>query len=209
MKNLLIVDDHSIVRLGVANVIKNSFPKVTIEHATNIPDAIEKFNSTNFQLAIIDIKLPGGSTLDLVKQFSKKNSSCKILMFSGLNEAQYGERYIKLNVNGFLSKHKPADEIITAIEKVLEGHIYMSDELKSKVESKKLRKYKNPVEKLSTRELEVLYFILDGYGNLEIADKLKLKNSTVSTYKKRLMEKFDVANVLDLVDKYKFFTKEI
>lgn len=209
MKNLLIVDDHSIVRLGVANVIKNSFPKVTIEHATNIPDAIEKFNSTNFQLAIIDIKLPGGSTLDLVKQFSKKNSSCKILMFSGLNEAQYGERYIKLNVNGFLSKHKPADEIITAIEKVLEGHIYMSDELKSKVESKKLRKYKNPVEKLSTRELEVLSFILDGYGNLEIANKLKLKNSTVSTYKKRLMEKFDVANVLDLVDKYKFFTKEI
>lgn len=209
MKNLLIVDDHSIVRLGVANVIKNSFPKVTIEHANNIPDAIEKFNSTNFQLAIIDIKLPGGSTLDLVKQFSKKNSSCKILMFSGLNEAQYGERYIKLNVNGFLSKHKPADEIITAIEKVLEGHIYMSDELKSKVESKKLRKYKNPVEKLSTRELEVLSFILDGYGNLEIANKLKLKNSTVSTYKKRLMEKFDVANVLDLVDKYKFFTKEI
>lgn len=209
MKNLLIVDDHSIVRLGVANVIKNSFPKVTIEHATNIPDAIEKFNSTNFQLAIIDIKLPGGSTLDLVKQFSKKNSSCKILMFSGLNEAQYGERYIKLNVNGFLSKHKPADEIITAIEKVLEGHIYMSDELKSKVESKKLRKYKNPVEKLSTRELEVLSFILDGYGNLEIANKLKLKNSTVSTYKKRLMEKFDVVNVLDLVDKYKFFTKEI
>lgn len=209
MKNILIVDDHSIVRLGVANVIKNSFPKVTIEHATNIPDAIEKFNSTNFQLAIIDIKLPGGSTLDLVKQFSKKNSSCKILMFSGLNEAQYGERYIKLNVNGFLSKHKPANEIITAIEKVLEGHIYMSDELKSKVESKKLRKYKNPVEKLSTRELEVLSFILDGYGNLEIANKLNLKNSTVSTYKKRLMEKFDVANVLDLVDKYKFFTKEI
>lgn len=209
MKNLLIVDDHSIVRLGVANVIKNSFPKVTIENANNIPDAIEKFNSTNFQLAIIDIKLPGGSTLDLVKQFSKKNSSCKILMFSGLNEAQYGERYIKLNVNGFLSKHKPADEIITAIEKVLEGHIYMSDELKSKVESKKLRKYKNPVEKLSTRELEVLSFILDGYGNLEIANKLKLKNSTVSTYKKRLMEKFDVVNVLDLVDKYKFFTKEI
>lgn len=209
MKNILIVDDHSIVRLGVANVIKNSFPKVTIEHATNIPDAIKKFNSTNFQLAIIDIKLPGGSTLDLVKQFGKKNSSCKILMYSGLNEAQYGERYIKLNVNGFLSKHKPADEIITAIEKVLEGHIYMSDELKSKVESKKLRKYKNPVEKLSTRELEVLSFILDGYGNLEIANKLKLKNSTVSTYKKRLMEKFDVVNVLDLVDKYKFFTKEI
>lgn len=209
MKNILIVDDHSIVRLGVANVIKNSFPKVTIAHATNIPDAIEKFNSTNFQLAIIDIKLPGGSTLDLVKQFGKKNSSCKILMYSGLNEAQYGERYIKLNVNGFLSKHKPANEIITAIEKVLEGHIYMSDELKSKVESKKLRKYKNPVEKLSTRELEVLSFILDGYGNLEIANKLNLKNSTVSTYKKRLMEKFDVANVLDLVDKYKFFTKEI
>ncbi|MCH8534345.1 MAG: response regulator transcription factor [Flavobacteriaceae bacterium] len=205
MKDVLLIDDHSIVRTGVANVIRGKFTGVNIIQSDNILSAYSNLEKRDFDLAIIDIKLPGGSTLDLVKHINENSPSTKILMFSGLDEAQYGERYLKLNVNGFLSKNEPVEEILNAIDEILNGNLYMSDELKVKLNSKKLRKDKNPVEQLSTRELEVLSYILDGYGNLEIATELDLKNSTVSTYKKRLMEKFEVNNVLDLVEKYKLY----
>ena len=205
MKNILIIDDHSIVRTGVANVIRAKLVDTNIVQSDNVTDAYKKIGERSFDLAIIDIKLPGGSTLDLVKHINQHSSSTKVLMFSGLDEAQYGERYLKLDVNGFLSKNEPVEEILKAIEIISKGGLYMSTELESKMNSKKLRKDKNPVEQLSTRELEVLSYILDGYGNLEIATELDLKNSTVSTYKKRLMEKFEVSNVLDLVEKYKMY----
>jgi len=205
MKNILIIDDHSIVRTGVANVIRAKLDDTNIVQSDNVTDAYKKIGERSFDLAIIDIKLPGGSTLDLVKHINQHSSSTKVLMFSGLDEAQYGERYLKLDVNGFLSKNEPVEEILNAIEIISKGGLYMSTELESKMNSKKLRKDKNPVEQLSTRELEVLSYILDGYGNLEIATELDLKNSTVSTYKKRLMEKFEVSNVLDLVEKYKMY----
>lgn len=205
MNNVLIIDDHGIVRAGVANVIRGKFADVNIVQSDDIADAYKKLEERTFDLAIIDIKLPGGSTLDLVKYINENSSLTKILMFSGLDEVQYGERYLKLEVNGFLSKNEPVEEILNAIKVIFEGKLYMSAELEEKVNAKKLRKDKNPVEQLSARELEVLSYILDGYGNLEIARELDLKNSTVSTYKKRLMEKFEVSNILDLVEKYKLY----
>ncbi len=209
MKNILIIDDHDIVRTGVANLIKKRFPDTFIDHANDIISALQKIEGQNYDLAIIDIKLPNGSTLDLVKETKEKNENCKILMFSGLDEIQYGERFLKLKVNGFLSKNEPVEEILNAINIIFKDDVYMSNELKKKVSKRKFRIDKNPLEQLSSRELEVLSYLLDGYGNLEIAHELDLKNSTVSTYKKRLMEKFDVKNILDLLEKYKMLSNEI
>ncbi|MGM0635997.1 MAG: response regulator [Bacteroidota bacterium] len=202
MKNVLIADDHSIVRTGTANIIKKHYPSVAVFQANDFKEAYDTLSLNEIDVAVIDIKMPGGSPVDFVKQVTEYYPSIKILMFSGLDEAQYGSRFLKLGVKGFLSKHSPVEEVVNALKKIDQGDLYLSDDLKQKMENG-FKKDKGTLDSLSTRELEILELLNDGYGNLEISRELDLKTSTVSTYKRRVVEKFQVNNTVELLDKYR------
>ncbi|GGE29818.1 response regulator [Psychroflexus planctonicus] len=204
MKNLLVADDHGIVRMGTINVIKSKFPSLNIFQAKSVKDAQKIVEANSLDFAIVDIKMPGGSSIDLVKTIKLKNTSTKILMFSGLNEDQYGQRFMKLGVNGFLSKHEAVEEVLNAIQVINSGKDYISEDLKKKINSK----CNGTLDALSARELEIISLMSDGYGNLEISRELELKTSTVSTYKKRVMEKFSAENSVELIDKYRTLIEE-
>ena len=202
MKKLLLADDHGIVRMGTSNVIMQKYPEVTVLQAQDIEKATEIINDQIIDFAIIDIKMPGGSSIDLVKEIKELQPKAKILMFSGLNEDQYGQRFLKLGVNGFLSKHEAVEEVITAIELINSGEKYISEDLAKKMNDGS----KSSIDNLSARELEIISLMSEGLGNLEISRELELKTSTVSTYKKRVMEKFNVSNSVELIDKYRNLT---
>ena len=199
MKKILLADDHGIVRIGISNVIKQKYPTVNVFQAENIFEANSIVNDQIIDFAIIDIKMPGGSSIDLVKHIKVIQPRTKLLMYSGLNEEQYGHRFLKLGVNGFLSKHEAVEEVLNAIEVINSGKTYISDDLANKMKNNST----NSLDNLSARELEIISLMSEGFGNLEISKELDLKTSTVSTYKKRVMEKFNAENPIDLIDRYR------
>lgn len=202
MKSILVADDHEIVRLGISNVLKQKFLNSKLFNAKNVEEVVKVLEKNQLDLAIIDIKMPGGSTIDLVKNLKENFPETKILIFTAKNEDQYGKIFIKLGVDGFLSKLKPIDEVLNAIHTIQSGETYISSDLAYKIKATK-KKDQSILDTLSPRELEIIELIAEGYGNLEISIDLDLKTSTVSTYKKRIIEKFRVENVVELVDSYR------
>lgn len=207
MNSFLLADDHEMVRLGVSNFLKQKYPTANIFQVGNLNEINNIVNQNRIDLAIIDIKMPGGSTIDLVKSLKLSHPDLKILIFTALNESQYGKVFLKLGVDGFLSKLRTKDEILKAIETIANGDKYLSSDLAYKVNSTKKNK-DSVLNTLSPRELEIIDLIAEGYGNLEISQELDLKTSTVSTYKKRIIEKFRVENLVELVDSYRQQMKE-
>lgn len=207
MKNILVADDHEIVRLGISNVLKQKFSDATLFNAKDVDEVVSILENNALDLAIVDIKMPGGSTIDLVKNLKENYPTTKILIFTAQNEDQYGKIFIKLGVDGFLSKLKPIDEVLNAIDVIQNGETYISPDLAYKIKATK-KNDKSVLDALSPRELEIVELIAEGYGNLEISQELDLKTSTVSTYKKRIIEKFRVENIVELVDSYRQQLKE-
>lgn len=207
MKKILIADDHEIVRLGISNVLRQEFTEANFFSAKNVNEILSIILKEQLDLAIIDIKMPGGSTMDLVKKIKKNFPKTKILIFTALNEDQYGRIFIKLGVDGFLSKLNPINEVLKAITVIENGGVFLSPDLAFKMKANKTKK-KSILDNLSPRELEIADLIAQGYGNLEISYELDLKTSTVSTYKRRIIEKFRVENVVELVDIYRQQIKE-
>ncbi|WP_312901322.1 response regulator transcription factor [Chryseobacterium taichungense] len=201
-KNVLVIDDHSIVRQGVYLLIKKHFSNVNIFEASTLNDgkAIIKKEKINF--IILDINFPEGNSLNFVENlFIEYSDSIKILIFSALEESIYAFKFIKAGANGFLSKLCEQDEIIRAFNKFFEAGKYLSDELKEKLLDSMIRKSGvTPIEMLSIRELEIARLLVSGLSNNEIASKLYIHKSTVSTYKTRIFEKLGINNIPALLN---------
>ena len=128
----------------------------------------------------------------------------KILVFSSHEESQYGLRYIQKGADGYLNKFCNEDKIIAAVHEILEKGSFYSAEIKDKLNTKSGKKYfTNSIDALSNREFEVAQLLINGYGNLEISNKLEVQMSTVSTYKNRIFEKLSVNNIVALSDLFK------
>ena len=121
-------------------------------------------------------------------------------MFSGLDEQVYALPYLEHGVDGYLHKLSSEDEIVQAVNSVLKGKRYLSESVKGKIVNMALgRTVNNPLDQLSSRELEVSRYLVQGMGNQEICNRLNLQKSTVSTYKNRIFEKLNINNVVELI----------
>jgi len=201
-KNLkiLLVDDHSVVRHGVSVLLKKAFDGVTITHADNFDELLSKLNQKQ-DLIFLDINLPGGNSTKMIEEIRKNHPDLLIMMFSAYDESRYALRYIHAGANGFLNKYSKDEEIIKAVQSLLESGKYISDVVKEIIlENALLKKPVNPLEKLSDREIEVAELLVNGDGNLEISNKLNIQMSTVSTFKTRIFDKLSINNVVKLVE---------
>jgi DNA-binding NarL/FixJ family response regulator len=152
----------------------------------------------------VDLDLDGFSTINMIKSFVKNYLNTKVLIFSGLTENMYAPNAIKAGASAFVSKNNDLEILEDAIIRVQNGEVFYSQEVKKKIDlitkqTKKERLYK----KLSSREIEVLRFLSSGRKNKEIAATLNLNEKTISTYKLRLLNKLNVTNLVDLVNKAK------
>lgn len=201
---ILIVDDHLVVRIGVAMVLKEQFQNLIISNAENFFETITILKENFFDLIILDINIIGGKKSRMIDDLRAIQPNIKILIFSAHEEEQYGCRYILSGANGYLNKLCSEEKLILTVTNILEKGKYIESEIINRIVEAALNKTPiNPLDILSKREFEIAELLIRGEGNLEIANRLSIQMSTVSTFKSRIFEKLKVGNIVELIDIFK------
>lgn len=207
---ILLADDHKIVRFGLELLIKKQFPNAQIDEAVDGNQAIRLIKENKYDIVVLDIHMPESATLQYVRFLLNIKEDLNIIIMSYLPEEVFAIHYLKTGAKGYIHKKADDNTIIKAIETVLRGGRYMSPTIKQEVEELVLTgKSFNPFMQLSEREIEVLDYLLQGLSISEIASKINLQHTTVSTYKTRLFEKLNSSNIIiinELAKIYNFNT---
>jgi DNA-binding NarL/FixJ family response regulator len=212
MKTVLLVEDHSIVRMGVRLLIEDFISNVTIVEAATFNETLKQLQTRFFDLVILDIKIPGGEGFDMIGKIKDIQSRVNVLVFSSQDEELYALHYFKAGANGYLPKDASNEELEKAITSVLGGGTYISNVIQHQLVSNSLLEKdskQSPVETLSNRELEIMDMLLIGKWTKDIATELNIKESTVSTYKARIFDKLEVTNILELFKKVEIYKKQL
>lgn len=206
-KHILIADDHGVVRYGMMLLLKDLMPWTRTSQIGSFNEAIDFIKKTKIDLLILDINLPGGNNIQMLDALNAVQKDIKVLMFSAYDETLYATRYLQAGAKGYLHKQTSNDEIKKAITTIFSGGVYMSDEVKELMLNKMLSHNddQNPLDLLSNREFEVAQLLIYGHGVTDISALLNLQLSTVSTYKNRIFEKLNVINIVQLIDKFRFW----
>lgn len=199
MKTFLLIDDHVVVRSGIRILLSDLYKPCEIHEAHDGDSAIAKVKDTAVDLAMLDIQMPNTDTFGLMEYFKIKHPQLKVLMFSMSPENIYAKRFLKAGAKGFLSKDAPLEEIRKAIDQVLNGKKYISDNLMELLaEATGKDSDGNLFNTLSSREFEIVSLLLTGQTISQIGQTLHLQVSTVGTHKARIFEKLRVSNILEL-----------
>lgn len=197
----LLADDHSIVRQGMEIVISDIVPEAKIYQTSSLHQVVELVESKGIEMAVIDAHFPDGNSLHILPQMKAVNPNLKILIFTGLEEDLHALKFIKAGANGYLSKLSEEDEIRDALTAFIERGEYFSALVRNLlVQFVYNPNLISPLSQLTKREMEIAEMYADGYGNLEIANTLNIKQNTVSTIKKNIFEKLEIENLVELID---------
>lgn len=192
--NILIADDHAIVRKGLVQLLKEEFPGVKITEADNSMDVSDRARGVIWDIILLDISMPGRNGVEVLKQLRADGIKAPILMLSMHSEEQYAIRVLKAGASGFLNKDSATTELIAAIHKVLSGRKYISVSLAEKLAEGAGTINKPLHELLSDREMQVFQLLASGKTVSEIGDEIQLSVNTISTYRARILEKLGLSN---------------
>jgi two-component system invasion response regulator UvrY len=197
--NILIADDHELVRSGLSRIVAEEFPAAKIQEVPNGTGAEKQARTGEFDMIIMDMSMPDKTGLEVLKQLRSESIKIPILIVSIHPENQYALRVLKAGGNGYIAKDCPRAEFISAIKIILSGKKYISQSVAEKLASR----FDDDMEKeqhelISDRELQVLKLIASGKTVSEIAEELSLSVATVSTYRSRLLEKMNMKNNAEL-----------
>lgn len=199
---ILIVDDHPMMRDGLAAQISNEADLSVCGEADDVHEALQKVGDLNPDLVIIDISLKTGHGIDLIKRIRERHPKMKMLVNSMYEETVYADRALQAGALGYLSKQTAREKLITAIRTVLQGRTYLSPEMTDHILKTRVggivQPGKSPIESLSNRELEVLTHIGQGTTTGEIAKQLHLSVHTIDTYREKLKIKLNLQNGAEL-----------
>jgi DNA-binding NarL/FixJ family response regulator len=196
------VDDHPIVRQGLALFIEREPDLMVCGEAEDATSALQAIREAAPDFVILDISLNGPDGLELLKTLRVRYPNLPALILSMHDESVYAERALRAGANGYIMKQEAADKVITAIRHILGGDVYLSDRLTKQM----LQQFVNgsisprdPLAKLSDRELEVFRLIGAGHGTRQIADELHVSTKTVESYQAHIKEKLALRNARELV----------
>lgn len=199
--NFLLADDHSLIRQGVEFLIEEIGFEGDVFHASTLQKVLETVEMQQIEIVVIDAIFPDGNSLNIISEIKRIKPEVKILVFSGVDESTQSIKYINAGANGFLSKLSEENEIKEAILKIHQTGKYISLITQGVlIDSLHNPNIVNPLQRLTERELEIAEMYAKGYGNLEIANNLNVKQNTISTIKKRIFDKLHIENVVDLAD---------
>jgi two-component system invasion response regulator UvrY len=196
---VLIVDDHALVRRGMISLLKEQFGEVETGEAADSREGLEAVIREAWDVAVVDISMPGRSGLELVQDIRRERPSLPILVVSSQAEDDYALRALKCGAAGYVSKQSAPDILVTAVRRVLEGRRFISPALAERLAG--ALSGDAPVtshESLSNRELQVLQLIASGKTIKEISFDLALSEKTVATYRSRISEKMGLSSNVDL-----------
>ncbi|MBN8838442.1 MAG: response regulator transcription factor [Sphingobacteriia bacterium] len=197
--NILIGDDHSVVRKGLRAILKDSFHDAFIEEATDGVDIIKKAIEKNWDIIISDISMPHKTGLEVLKEIKYISPRTPVLILSVHSPDQYAVRCLKAGAAGYLTKESAPEELVKAVKHILAGRKYISSEVAELlVDHHSLETDGNLHDSLSDREFEVLKLIASGKTISEIAEHLVLSINTISTYRGRILEKMKMRTNAEL-----------
>ncbi|MDA3616449.1 response regulator [Polluticaenibacter yanchengensis] len=202
--NVLLADDHVIVRLGIEILIEDALgSNVKIYQASNGKEIVDLLKTESIDMLISDINMPETDSFANIKEALRLNPQLKIVMLSVNPETVFAKRYLKAGAHAYLQKSISDKEFIKAIKTVASGKKYMSEVqhnilLNMLMADSKQLDDNNPFDYLSSREFEVAMLLLKGYGSIEISNALAINASTTSTYKSRVYEKLGISSVVEL-----------
>jgi two-component system invasion response regulator UvrY len=197
--NILIADDHELVRGGLSRIVAEEFPSARVHEASNGASAEKLLRNGDWDLLIMDMSMPEKTGLEVLKQLRSESIRTPVLIISIHPENQYALRVLKAGGNGYITKDCPRAEFVNALKIILSGKKYISQGVAEKLASR----FDNDMDKeqhelISDRELQVLKLIASGKTVSEIAEELSLSVATVSTYRSRLLEKMNMKNNAEL-----------
>jgi len=201
---VLIVDDHPAVREGLAIRIAQHPHLEVCGEAADVGEALQIVAEARPDVAVIDISLKTGDGIDLIRRIKSRNQSIKMLVWSMFSDSQYAERAIRAGAMGYINKGQATAKIIEAIDRVLAGKIYLSEEVADRVLSCAAGRLADSepfseMTALSNRELEVFQLIGRGFDTHQIGERLHVSMKTVETYRGRIKEKLKLTSGSDLL----------
>jgi DNA-binding NarL/FixJ family response regulator len=197
--NILIVDDHPVVRRGLKQILADEFTDASFHEAGDEREAMDCVFAEKLDLVLLDITLPGRSGLDILKDIKKEKPNMSVLVISVHSEDEYAIRVLKAGAAGYLTKESAPNELVLAVQKIQQGGRYVNVSV-----AEKLAAYvdaggsKEPHENLSDREFEVLCLIASGKTVSEIGAELSLSVKTISTYRARILQKMKMQTNADI-----------
>jgi DNA-binding NarL/FixJ family response regulator len=199
---VLIVDDHAIVRQGLAELINDQADLVTCGEADSPPAAMKAIAAKSPDVAVVDITLNGGDGIELCKQMHEQWPALPILVLSMHDESLYAERALAAGAMGYIMKQEPQETVMAAIRRVLKGEVYLSEKMATKMlrnlSGGRAKSDASPLERLSDRELQVFQMIGEGRTVKDIAEALFLSPKTIETHKEHIKAKLNLKSSNDL-----------
>ncbi|MDE3069060.1 MAG: response regulator transcription factor [Verrucomicrobiota bacterium] len=202
VKRVLIVDDHPMMRKGLAQLIDDE-PDLKVDgEADTAGQALDALAARKFDLILLDISLPDKNGLELIKDILTLRPGLPILVVSMHDEATYAERVLRAGGRGYLMKQEGGKKLLEAIRQVLDGRIYLSERMAAhilEIFSGRRAETVSPMERLSDREFEVFQLIGQGLGTREVATRLHLSVKTVEVHRGNIKKKLKLKSATDLV----------
>lgn len=201
--NILLADDHIIVRQGLQYIIEEILQETNFYFASSISSILNIVETKEIHAAIIDAQYPDGNCMSILSQIKELNPTLKIMIFTSFEEDVHALNFLKAGADGFLSKTSDEESIKEALTDFFEKGFYHSPLTQQLLKLSEFNaELLNPFQLLSNREMEITKLLAQGLGNLEIANQIQIKQNTVSTYKNRIFEKLKCTTLLELIQLY-------
>ena len=196
--NILIADDHLVLRKGLIQILSEEFPDGQFGEASTTPQTLDLLTQQPWDVLVLDIFMPGRSGLEVLHAVRHQFASLPVLVLSSAPEEQLALRVLKAGASGYLNKQTAAEELVKAVRKLLAGGRYVSNKLAERLVVELGQANQTSHDTLSDREYAVLHGLLAGKSIKEIATELSLSAKTVSTFHTRIWEKLGVRNDVEL-----------
>lgn len=199
---ILLADDHAIVRSGLRRILADAFPDATVGEVGSYNEVRDRVREEDWSLLILDIALDDRNSLDLIPEIRALRPTTPIIVLSMYGEMQFVVRALRLGVSAYLTKDRAPEELIQAIQSVMQGRRYLSEETARQLADHVAMRGADseaPHEQLSSREYEVLLALANGRSVTEIAAQLGLSVKTISTYRTRILEKMGLESNAQLM----------
>lgn len=201
MIQVLLADDHSIVRAGLRRIVEESGDMKVVAEASDGREALKQVAALSPDVAVVDISMPGLDGLEVVSRLKDTCPGMPVLILTMHEEAQYIVRAIEAGAMGYLTKQSAPEQLVTAIRRVHSGQRYITEEATEALALRIARgaRHKSALDSLSMRELQVLRRLAMGHTNREIAEAYSLSIKTVDTYRMRLLKKLNLRNNAEMI----------
>jgi DNA-binding NarL/FixJ family response regulator len=200
MIEILLADDHAIVRDGLRQIIADTDDLTVAGEAVNGNEVIARVRERNWDVLLLDISMPGKNGLEMIKQIKLERPKMPILILSMHDEEQYALRALRAGAAGYLTKDSDARQLLTVIRKVAGGGVYLSPAMAERMARELMPATEAPPHTLlSDREYQIFQLIVRGHSPTNIAEQLCLSVKTVSTHKSNILQKMNMSNQAELI----------